>query len=298
MRVLITGARGQLGAEIARCFACGTSWLGALPDAYRAAEVVALGHDELDIADYERVRAFFEAEAPFDVIFNCAAATNVDACEYDEGYAQAGNVHGPRNLALGCAQTGAKLVHFSTDYVFDGEADRAYVECDEPNPVNAYGRTKLAGEREVLAHCPDALVMRTSWLYGAAGGNFVKTMARLGRERDRADVVCDQVGCLTHAGDVAGAALQAACMKTAGILHCSNAGAASWADVAERVFALTGSACAVRRVTTEEYVAASQRPVLRPHMSALDCTRLREECGIEMRGWETALAQFVRETAL
>ena len=226
-RVLITGARGQLGHALAEAF----------PWAH------ALSRLELDV-----VREMPEA---YDLVLHAAAWTNVDGAETDPAGAESVNVAGTRNVVAG----GAPVLYFSTDYVFDGDRREPYLESDEPRPSSVYGRTKLAGEREVQT----GWIVRTSWLFGWTGHNFVRTMLRLGAERDEVSVVADQRGCPTYVGHLAGACRDVLALPN-GLYHVAAAGDCTWADFAEAIFEEAGLDCGVRRITTAEFGAPAPRP--------------------------------------
>jgi dTDP-4-dehydrorhamnose reductase len=240
-RVLITGAGGQLGR--------------ALRERFADDDVVALGHEDWDVAHPPSVNL---TQGGFDLVLHAAAWTDVDGAEADPQGASAVNVGGTANVAALCASLQAPLVAYSTDYVFDGRKGEPYVESDTPNPLSAYGRSKLLGE---AAAGPEAWVVRTSWLFGATGHNFVRTMLRLAEERDEVAVVDDQRGCPTYVGHLATATrelVESAAKR--GIWHLVAGGDCTWADLAEAVFEETGSACRVRRITTEELGRPAPRP--------------------------------------
>ncbi|WP_213577277.1 dTDP-4-dehydrorhamnose reductase [Rhodococcus sp. USK13] len=271
--ILVTGARGQLGRHLVR---------------YAEAAGIAVrgvGSDELDITDRGAVDAQVESGS---VVINCAAYTAVDAAESDEATALAVNERGPANLAAACARAGARLVHVSTDYVFAGQADTPY-EVDSPTgPATAYGRTKLAGERAVHAALPTAHVVRTAWVYSGAGSDFVATMLRLERERDTIDVVNDQVGSPTFAGDLAAALLELVLRTdvTVPVLHATNAGKASWYDLARAVFEEAGADPErVRPCSSAQFV----RPAPRPAFSVLSQNAWVGAGLTPMRPWRDAL---------
>jgi dTDP-4-dehydrorhamnose reductase len=236
-RVLITGAGGQLGR--------------ALQEAFAADDVVALSRKEWDVTvpPSDELR-----REPFDLVLHTAAWTDVDGAEEDPQGAAAANVGGTANAA----SLGAPLVAFSTDYVFDGRKGEPYLESDGPSPLSAYGRTKLHGE---AAAGPDAWVVRTSWLFGATGHNFVRTMLRLGRERDEVAVVDDQRGSPTYAGHLATAVRELVDRDLPrGTWHLAAAGDCTWADFAEAIFEEAALDCRVRRITTEELARPAPRP--------------------------------------
>ena len=272
---LVTGASGMLGGEVVNLLAA------------EGETVTGLDRSGLDITDGDAVRATLRAVRP-DVVVNCAGWTAVDAAEEHEEEALRVNGDGARNLALACGAIGARLVQVSTDYVFDGTAREPYAEDAPPGPRGAYGRTKLAGERAVLAALPSAAyVVRTAWLYGRGGPNFVATMLRLEREREKIEVVIDQRGQPTWTRDVAGRIL--ALMRSGtepGIYHATSSGQTTWWGLAREVFHLLGAD--ERRVlsTTADRFA---RPAPRPAYSVLGHGRW-ERAGLEpIRGWRAAL---------
>jgi dTDP-4-dehydrorhamnose reductase len=277
---LVTGAGGMLGRDV----------IGVLAAAGETA--IGLDRRALDLTDSEAVRAAVAVHRPTTVV-NCAAWTAVDDAESAEPDALRVNGEGPRHLAEACAATGARLLQVSTDYVFAGDADRPYDEDDKPDPRTAYGRTKLAGEQAVLAALPDmGYVVRTAWLYGAAGGNFVRTMIRLEGSRPTVDVVDDQRGQPTWTADLADRLIRlgraaSAGVAPAGIYHGTSAGEATWFDLAQETFRLLGTDPARVRPTTS---AAYIRPAPRPAYSVLGHRRW-SEVGIEpIRDWRAALA--------
>ncbi|WP_432482792.1 dTDP-4-dehydrorhamnose reductase [Kineococcus esterisolvens] len=275
MRWVVTGATGMLGTDV----------VAALRE--RGEDVAPLGRADLDVTDLAACR---RAAAGADVVVNCAAHTAVDAAETEEAAAFAVNAVGARNLALAAAGAGARLVHVSTDYVFDGEANEPYAPDVPQAPRSAYGRTKAAGEWAVAASGADALVLRTAWLYGAHGPCFPKTMARVGAERGALSVVDDQVGQPTWTVDVARLALDlVAVAAPAGTYHAVSAGRCSWFRFAGAVLASAGlGRVALEPVTSAEFV----RPAPRPAFSVLDTSNLAP-VGVEPIGdwrerWEVA----------
>ena len=261
MRVLVTGANGQLGTELVGvCTLAGD-------------EVVATDRATLDVGDRSAVLAAVTSLRP-DAVVNCAAWTAVDACESDPARALAANGTAVRWLAEACARTGAHLVQVSTDYVFDGALDRPYHEHDTTNPQSEYGRSKLAGEREALALGLSAAVVRTSWVCGRHGANMVKTIMRLAAERPSLEFVADQVGHPTFTQDLAPVLRRVAIDRLSGVVHATNQGAVSWCDFAGEVVAAMGKDPAmVRPISTVQLVPA--RPAPRPANSVLDNAVLR-----------------------
>jgi len=274
VRVLVTGAAGMLGRDL-------VAHLGPRH------EVTAVDLD-VDVTDAHAVRACLVDVRP-EAVFHLAAWTDVDGAEEHEDAAAAVNGTGTANVADAAAAVGAALVLPSTDYVFDGLAGRAYVEDDEPAPLSAYGRTKLAGERAALARCPaGARVARTAWLYGAAGRNFVDTMRGLGGERDEVAVVDDQEGSPTWTRDLA-PALEALLGLPPGVYHTAGGGSVTWAGFAEAIFAEAGIRCRVRRITAAEL----GRPAPRPAVAPLAVTRPGAP---RLRHWRQALRDYLAET--
>ncbi|PSR68717.1 dTDP-4-dehydrorhamnose reductase [Nocardia sp. MDA0666] len=268
-RLVITGAGGQLGR--------------ALRTAAPAA--LALGRADLDITDPEAVRAVVR---PGDVVLNCAAYTAVDAAESEHDAAYAGNVTGPAVLAAACRVAGARLIHISTDYVFDGTASDPYEPDDPTGPASVYGRTKLAGEQAVLGEYPQATIVRTAWVYTGDRGDFVATMRRLEAERETISVVDDQIGSPTYAPDLARGLLElVARQPIPGVLHASNAGAVSRFGLARAVFAELGADPErVRPCGTADFSS----PARRPAYSVLS-NRAWAQAGLTpLREWRAALA--------
>jgi dTDP-4-dehydrorhamnose reductase len=278
-RWLVTGAGGQLGTDVT-----------ALLHAYRAA-VVGCDRDALDINDRSEVDRVLTDAAPT-IVVNCAAYTAVDAAETDEATATAINGEAPGHLAQWCAANDARLIHLSTDYVFSGEATTPY-DVDEPiNPRSAYGRSKAAGEQAVLAAGGDAHIVRTAWVYGVAGPNFVKTIARLSRERETLDVVDDQRGSPTWSLHLArGLTALGVADVAPGIWHCTGAGETTWHGFAAAIFDELGlDSSRVRPTTT----AAFPRPAPRPAYSVLSAQKWQRAGLPELPHWRDALHEAVK----
>ena len=280
MRILVTGANGQLGSELVDLYAS------------RAGdEVLGLDLPDLDITAADSVAAAFADFAP-DVVINCAAWTAVDAAEENEESAFVVNADGPRVLAEACAASDAWLVQVSTDYVFSGEASSPYAEDAAPDPRSAYGRTKLAGELAVQELLPDRhYIVRTAWLYGLQGNNFVKTMLRLEKEHETVRVVDDQIGQPTFARDLAAQiALLVDARPAAGVFHGTNSGDVSWCGFTQEIFRRIGAdPNRVIAVTSEEFV----RPAPRPAYSVLGHDRWAEVGIPEMRDWQAAVTDAI-----
>jgi dTDP-4-dehydrorhamnose reductase len=280
---LVTGCRGQLGSALVRL----------LHEA--GGEPVALTHEALDIADEAGVRRLLEAgESRPKVLFNAAGFTHVDRCEREPEAAHAGNAAGPAVLAGCCASVGTKLVHVSTDYVFPGDGSVPYREDDPVGPVSTYGRTKLEGERAVLELAPDALVVRTSWVFGR-GRNFIGTILEQAARRRRGEaegplsVVDDQTGRPTYARDLAAAILALVERGASGLYHVANDGVATWWELAR--FCLDragGSDLEIERVPTAAFVTDAKRPA----WSVLDCSKAAA-LGVTMRNWREAVSEYL-----
>ena len=285
MKILLTGCAGQLGRELKRSLAC----LG---------EVIACDRSQLDLARADPLRAALRSIAPA-VIINAAAYTAVDKAEAEPGLADTINSLAPGILAEEARRLDALLIHYSTDYVFDGSKATAYTEDDAPAPLSAYGRSKLGGERAIAAAGGRHLIFRTSWVYGLHGANFMKTMLRLGRERDELRVVGDKVGAPTWTRHLADAtALILAGHGTAeGLYHLAASGETSWHGYAEAIFAearatgLLEKSPTVRRITTAEYPL----PAPRPANSRIDCTRFSTDFGLALPDWRTGLADCLAD---
>ena len=273
--LLITGANGQLGTELHNI----------LGD---QANVFYTDRLELDITDENAVKAYVD-QYNIDTVINCAAYTAVDRAEDEPELANAVNNIGAGNLAK-YAKT---IIHISTDYVFDGTGHIPYKPEDKTNPVSVYGATKLAGEQAVLANAQTAIIIRTAWVYSPYGGNFVKTMLRLGKERNSLNVVADQIGSPTYARDMADAIVQILPQIKQGsktICHYTNEGVCSWYDFATAIMEEAGLTCRVNPIATSEYPTKAQRP----SFSVLETDKIRTHYNIAIRGWRKALKDYFR----
>ena len=264
--ILVTGANGQLGNSIRR-----------LAAGYPQYAFVFTDVDTLDICDAQAVNAFVK-EKQVDYIINCAAYTAVDKAEDDEAL---------------CLR--ARVIHVSTDYVFDGTNHLPYVETDNTCPASVYGRTKLAGEQALQEVCPDAVIIRTAWLYSEFGNNFVKTMLRLGNEREQLSVVFDQIGSPTYAGDLAAAIFAVLVQAEAdafvpGIYHYSNEGVCSWYDFAVKIMELGNAPCRVLPIESKDYPAKAARP----HFSVLNKAKIKTIYKISISHWEASLRECMK----
>jgi dTDP-4-dehydrorhamnose reductase len=278
VRVLVTGAAGMLGhrvVEVAR---------------ERGHDAVGSDLPELDLTDAVAAAGLVADVAP-DAVVHCAAYTDVDGAEADERTAHRVNVDATANVGAAARDASAFVVALSTDYVFGGDADRPYVEDDEPAPRTAYGRTKLDGERALDGLGDGRAIARTAWLYGDGGRNFVDTMLALGAQRDEVSVVSDQVGCPTWTGHLAPALLEIAERRLPGIHHAAGGGRCSWYDLAVAVFERAGVDCAVRAVTSEEFV----RPAPRPRWSVLGSARAD---AVRLPPWQDGLAAYLSEKGI
>ena len=278
MKILLMGAKGQLGVDLTSALISGH-------------DVTAWDVDELDITDLDAVIEAMRALKP-DLILNAAAYTDVDGCEAHEEMAYRVNAIGPRNLAIGALEAGAGILHISTDFVFDGEKGTPYLEFDETNPQSVYGRSKLAGERAVWEITPRHYILRTAWLYGPHGHNFVKTMLRLASERDTVSVVDDQVGTPTATADLIEAVMAVMGSEAYGTYHATCEGACSWYDFAVAIFRHAGVSVKVEPTTTE----ALGRPAKRPAYSVLDNFMLRHQRHVTLRDWESALCAYMKNS--
>ncbi|WP_119078660.1 dTDP-4-dehydrorhamnose reductase [Chitinophaga alhagiae] len=275
--ILVTGAKGQLGLAL-------QSIAGGYPDFH----LLCTDKEELDITDATAVNAFFEQQ-PIHAVVNCAAYTAVDKAEQDEEAAFRLNFQAPLILAEAAMQHNAGFIHISTDYVFDGRGSRPYTETDDTSPQSIYGSSKLRGEATVLGIHPQAVVLRTSWLYSRNGVNFVLRMQQLMQEKESLNVVFDQTGTPTYAPDLAAAIftiLQQPAEERGGIYHYSNEGVASWYDFAVAIKALTGAACAIQPVTSDQFPTAAQRPAY----SVLNKGKIKSVYGLTIPYWKDSLA--------
>lgn len=294
MKLLITGAAGQLGTELLRQLQAGGSVLGKLPKQLQKAQVNGVDLADGNLAELAEVRALLQKYTP-DTIINCAAYTNVDGCETDFDNAFKANALAPRNLAIAAQEMGSKVLHVSTDYVFAGQGNQPVNETVLPSPKSAYGATKLAGEQYLQQFCSRWFVVRTAWLYGRNGGNFVKTMLRLAKNNGGAAVVNDQWGNPTNAEDLAHHLLQLVPTEQYGIYHCTGQEVCSWYDFASEIIRLSGLPAVITPCTTAEFQAKYPQSAKRPSYSALDNAMLRVTVGDTMRTWQQALQSYMQQ---
>lgn len=285
-RVLVLGKSGQLAVALSRL---------AHPDA----TIICAGRPELDLENEASIRAAIARHTP-EIVINAGAFTAVDRAESEPDAAMAINAQGAGNAAAACAEAGIPIVHISTDYVYSGSKTAPYVESDPTGPINAYGRSKLAGEIAVATHNPAHVILRTGWLYAPWGTNFARTMMRLGQERDVVNVVADQFGTPTYVPHLAETVMKVAlanCKVTdntkQGVFHVASSGEASWADFAERLFAVSkrhgGPYARVERIGSSDYPTAAARP----GYSVLSTVKLRDVFGLEMPAWQIGADIFV-----
>jgi dTDP-4-dehydrorhamnose reductase len=270
--ILVVGANGMLGRDM----------MALIGDAARGVDI-----DEIDITSLESTDRILKTLKP-ETVINCAAYTDVDGCETNAETAMQVNGEGVAHLAMVSREIGARLVHISTDYVFDGGKGSPYVEDDAPCPLGVYGQSKLAGEMNA-AFNPDHLIIRTQWLYGLHGKNFVETMLRLAKEKDELSVVDDQIGSPTWTVDLAHAILSLLKSGHRGIYHAANSGFCSWNGFAKAIFEEAGLQIHVKGMTTEEL----NRPALRPLYSTLDCSKLERDSGFKPQPWRAALKTYL-----
>ena len=275
MKILIMGSRGMLARVVTK-------------ELDGSCELYKRDTPELDICDKEMVLDDIRETKP-DFVINCAAYTNVDGCEAEKESAFAVNADGAANIALACKESGSLLYHISTDFIFDGRKKSPYVETDEANPLSVYGRSKLEGERQVQSILTRYVIIRTAWLFGKGGNNFVSTIGKLSEEKDELKIVNDQFGCPTYALDLARAIKSLLSIPAQGIYHFCNAGICTWYAFGLKVVELMGQKTTVTPVTTREFV----RPAVRPAYSVLDCGKFTAATGFRIRPWQDALKEYL-----
>lgn len=280
-KILITGCNGQLGRAV-NLFYTGRTDL----------EFINTDVDNLDIADIDAVMDLVRKTKPYAII-NCAAYTAVDACETNRDLAFKVNTLGARNLAIAAGESEAKLVHISTDYVFDGTKQGAYYETDQTNPASVYGSTKEAAEKMVKELCSRYFILRTAWLYGE-GKNFAKTMLRIAQSSDKVRVVCDQIGTPTSTLELVKGIDSLLFSNNYGLFHATCEGQCSWADFARKVFALAGKEMTVEAVTTAQYLADYPQQAARPANSVLENYMFKMTNGFSFADWEEAIEEYMK----
>lgn len=276
MKILVTGARGQLGQDVCR-------ELGQ-----RGLEYIGWDMDECDITDRGAVQTRMQRERP-DAVIHCAAYTAVDKAEEEPALCWAVNVDGTCNLALACQELGARMLYLSTDYVFPGDGDTPYKPTDPVGPKNVYGRAKLAGELAIQSLLSRFYIVRTSWAFGRAGSSFPKTILRLAESKAELSVVCDQVGSPTYTADLAPLLCEMVQSEKYGIYHATNEGTCSWAEFAAEIFRQADKRVVVRPIPSSEYSAKAKRPL----NSRLSKEKLREQGFSSMPHWQDALRRYL-----
>ena len=293
MKILLLGRDGQLGTDLNEILLREVVSQGVQLSSY--------GLEDLDISDFERLQDVINEEKP-DLIINAAAYTAVDKAESEPELVAMVNAEAPAVMAKAAAALNAAIIHYSTDYVFDGSATQPYTEEDQTNPESVYGKTKLDGENAVLAHCNNSLVLRTSWVYSMHGQNFLRTMLRLAAERDELTVVGDQLGSPTTTGALADATLKLVqyfiingkfADELSGVYHMTCGGQTSWCEFARAIIAASEfSDTRVVDITTADYPTAAKRPAY----SVLSNNKLHDTFGIRLPDWETALGQCMKKS--
>lgn len=278
MRILVTGASGQLGYDVERELE------------RRGIEHLGTSSRELDITDREAVERLMQSYRP-DAVIHCAAYTKVDLAEDEPERCWAVNADGTRNMAAACRKTGAKLLYISTDYVFPGAGERSYETGDPTGPVNTYGRSKLAGELAVQSLLEKYFIVRISWVFGKNGNNFVKTMLRLAETKADLSVVCDQIGSPTYTADLAPLLCDMVQTERYGVYHATNEGTCAWSEFAEAIFELAGRQVVVHPIPTSAYPTRAVRPL----NSRMSKERLRDNGFQELPEWKNALARYLKE---
>jgi dTDP-4-dehydrorhamnose reductase len=278
MKALVTGSAGMLAKDLIPCLQ------------KQGHEVIAPPEDKLDITNLKVLKDAVDSFAP-NLVINCAAYTNVDLAEKQEHQALIINGLCVQNLCLLCQVHDIPLVHFSTDYVFDGTKASPYTIYDKPNPTNSYGRSKLLGEKYILWLLTKFYLIRTSWLFGLQGKNFIETMLEMGQKQKQVTVVTDQKGCPTWTRDLAEATAALIQTERYGLYHVTNSEPTTWFDFAKEIFRLSDVSTEVIPVTSEQF----SRPARRPHNSVLDPFPLREAVGMEMPSWKEALKKYLSQ---
>lgn len=284
MNILVTGSNGQLGSEIKR--------IASLSNHYNYTFVDV---DDMDLANDEAIRRFFSGK-DFDFIINCAAYTAVDRAEDDKDLSFRINASAVKTLATICLEKKIRLIHVSTDYVFDGSGNKPIPEDAIPNPLSVYGKSKLEGEQYVLSELSDAYIIRTAWVYSTFGNNFVKTISRIARERPTISVVNDQFGSPTYARDLAAVIIKIVQSieggrDSPGIYHYTNEGGISWYDFACFIVNYYGYNCSVQSIPSSEYKTRAERP----SFSVLDKRKIKKTFGIEIPHWHKSLIECLKE---
>ena len=291
MRILVLGKNGQLGRSIHKLVNTDTK----IDNNQHSNDFIFIDREGLDLSSESNIGHYFDSNDKFDIIINCAAYTQVDKAEQEVELANQINHLAVKQLASIANKQQAKLIHISTDYVFDGESDKPYIETDATNPINVYGKTKLAGEKALQAVMPmNAIIIRTSWLYSEYGNNFVSTMLRLGEERGEISVVNDQIGSPTYATDLAKILLHIIKTKefkemgqVAQIYHYSNKGKCSWHEFAKEIFKIVEVSCKVNPIATQQYPTPANRPM----NTIMSTDKIIQKFNINIIPWQESLAR-------
>ena len=277
MKILVTGIKGQLGYDVIKELA------------ERHTETIGADIEEFDITDLDATRKFITKHNP-DAVIHCSAYTAVDKAEENEGLCRKVNTEGPRNIATVCKEIGAKMVYISTGYVFPGTGDHFYEVCDATEPLNVYGQTKLAGEEAVKELLNSYFIVRTSWVFGTNGNNFVKTMLRLGKEHSEINVICDQIGSPTYTADLAPLLCDMVVTNKYGTYHATNEGVCSWAEFTQEIFRLSGYYTKVTPILASQYPTKAKRPL----NSRLSKNSLDKQYFQRLPAWQNALKRYLR----
>ena len=283
MRVAVTGKGGQLATELGALKGLDQNW-------------IFLSEQDLDIANKSSVSSYFESKT-FDVVINCAAYTAVDKAEDEKELAFKVNAEGTKNLLDACERIDAKFIHYSTDYVFDGSSKEPYTELDAPNPNGVYGASKRKGEEYILKNKKvKSIILRTSWVYSSYGNNFVKTMIRLGSEKEELGIVADQIGSPTYAKDLAADTLKVLLDEnykwiSGDVFHYSNNSSCSWYEFAQKIFELTKISVQLKKLKTEDYPTKANRP----KYSLLDKSKFMHTFNTKIKNWDTSLAKMLTQ---
>ena len=295
MRILVTGKNGQLGQSINKLINIETK----IENNPSSNEFIFVGREELDLSNNSSIINYFDNHDKFDIVINSAAYTAVDQAEEEQELANQVNHLAVKQLAGIVKEQKARLIHISTDYVFNGESDKPYIETSETNPINVYGKSKLAGEKALQAVMPmNAVIIRTSWVYSEYGNNFVKTMLRLGKERDGISVVGDQIGSPTYATDLASVILEIIKNKefremgqVTQVYHYSNKGEISWYDFTKEIFKLEKMDCKVSPIESKDYSNSTARP----HYGVMSKQKIKQQLELTIPYWKKSLANCLQE---
>jgi len=291
MKILVTGKNGQLGRSIQKFISN-----------FNYHEFILVGREELDLSSSKSISKYFEIDSHYDVIINCAAYTAVDRAEDEIDLADEINHQVVKKLAEFTNKQNVKLIHISTDYVFDGKNQSLYLESDHPNPINVYGKSKLLGEKAIIETMPNnAMIIRTSWVYSEFGNNFVKTMLKLGSENNEINVVSDQLGSPTYASDLAEAILHIISNDNFSkksfpteIFHFSNIGETSWSDFATEIFKISNLNCKVHPIKSGQYSGQAKRPL----NTTLSKDKITKQFKIRIPTWQESLKEFLDRNRL